>query len=400
MNIDDVMAEARLDFICRAPYLTHALLSLIPHPTDQLETCAVTEQMVLLYNPDYFLKLAGMENGIVKVSSRLWHEVGHVMRDTFGRLTHIDKRRRNICTDLAINSSGLEGGWDFGPDGLLPSNCNPVLADDLSAEEYHELLPEHEPCSGWGGKCGSGAGSPLEIEVHLDPTLGRSTEEVEVIQQQVAAAIENYALKHPGVMPGEWSEWAKALRKPSKISWRTYLRTLTRHAYGQMCGGGGMDVSYTHPALRSYTWPAGCMVPGDTQFDPITAHVLDTSGSMSIDQIGASLRETKAVLTSCGASQAWLLQVDAQEQAPAKMVKVAELDKMQIHGRGGTNFCPAFLAADKLRPRPSLLLYYTDGFGPAPRAAPKGMDVIWVLIGKETKEPCTWGRVVRVDDDE
>lgn len=400
MNIEDVMAEARLEFIIRAPYLAHAMLSLIPHPTNEVQTCAVTDQMVLLYNPDYFLKLAGMNDGIVKVASRLWHEVGHVMRDTFGRLTHIDKVRRNICCDLAINSSGLEGGWDFSPDGLLPSNRTPVLPDDLSAEEYNELLPEHEKSEEWGGKCGSGAGNPLEIEARLDATLGRSTEEVEVIQQQVAASIEDYASKHPGKIPGEWSEWARAVRKPSKISWRTYLRTLTRHAYGQMCGGGGMDVSYTHPALRSYTWSAGPMIPGDVQFDPITAHVLDTSGSMSLTQIGTALRETKAVLTSCGASQAWLLQVDAQEQVPAKMVKMADLDKLKICGRGGTDFRPAFVAAAKLRPKPNLVLYYTDGFGPAPEKAPLGMDVIWVLMGKETKEPCTWGRVVRVDLDE
>ena len=48
------------------------------------------------------------------------------------------------------------------------------------------------------------------------------------------------------------------------------------------------------------------------------------------------------------------------------------------------------------RYRPSLLVYFTDGEGPAPTRAPSGLPVLWVLTGVRPAVPATWGRTVKM----
>jgi predicted metal-dependent peptidase len=46
----------------------------------------------------------------------------------------------------------------------------------------------------------------------------------------------------------------------------------------------------------------------------------------------------------------------------------------------------------KMREKPDLLLYFTDGYGTAPDRQP-GYPVMWVLT-KDGRPPCGWGRVM------
>jgi len=52
----------------------------------------------------------------------------------------------------------------------------------------------------------------------------------------------------------------------------------------------------------------------------------------------------------------------------------------------------------QLKPRPSLLIILTDGDGPAPEAPPKGVSVLWVLIGNTFKKPVEWGESVVIEE--
>ena len=65
----------------------------------------------------------------------------------------------------------------------------------------------------------------------------------------------------------------------------------------------------------------------------------------------------------------------------------------QLKGGGGTNFCPVFeeLEAMGRTQRPHLIIFLTDGDGPAPDRAPNGMHVIWVIVGQHGRIPYTRG---------
>ena len=100
-----------------------------------------------------------------------------------------------------------------------------------------------------------------------------------------------------------------------------------------------------------------------------------------------------------GTDSVWFIQADVDpKEEHIRRVHAADLLNVKVVGRGGTDFRPALARAAKLQPRPSLVIYLTDGYGPAPNHAPLGMEVIWCLVGEQTKEPAQWGHTVRVKE--
>ena len=66
----------------------------------------------------------------------------------------------------------------------------------------------------------------------------------------------------------------------------------------------------------------------------------------------------------------------------------------KARGFGGTSFVPVFEYVEK-QPElePSLLVYFTDGYGTAPAKAPP-YPVLWVLT-RDGKPPAPWGALAR-----
>jgi predicted metal-dependent peptidase len=128
------------------------------------------------------------------------------------------------------------------------------------------------------------------------------------------------------------------------------------------------------------------VVPGKGRFasKPKVMAVIDTSGSMSAAmladisaELGVMARHFEVVVVECDAS--------IQAVYPYKPIT-------DVHGRGGTDFRPP-LAADFLKlHRPDLVVYFTDGGGPAPCDAPT-VPVLW-CITEGGRKPASWGREV------
>ena len=60
-----------------------------------------------------------------------------------------------------------------------------------------------------------------------------------------------------------------------------------------------------------------------------------------------------------------------------------------------------------MRPRPQVVVFATDGQGPAPTHAPQGVSVIWLLLGDSRKPysgsgygPIDWGDFITVPDND
>jgi predicted metal-dependent peptidase len=397
MTPEEKLEDARIYLGIHAPYFLGAVLNLIPVPTDKVSTYSVTKNMVMFYNPAYVMSLDEKQN-----ATRLWHEIQHVLRESWNRLVDIDPDTNNLCSDLAINSSGLNGPWDFG-DGLLPSKYG--FPEGLTMEEYHELLPQASQAPNdvrskgacGSGKCGSIAGSPSPAELEeLAGAMGRSPADITLVRKDAAQKILNHC-KKAGNLPGEWKEWAEALLAPAKIHWASKLASTYRDTYSRLESGMD-DYSMARISRRTYMFPGGAIRPSLIKHQVEVELVLDTSGSMDIDgEIRPAMREGRNVILQSGCDKLWFTQIDAALGCQPKRVSAADLLKVEICGRGGTDFRPAFPHAATLRPRPRLLIYFTDGIGPAPQVAPRDMEVIWCLMGKQRKVPATWGHVVHVE---
>src|ERR1019366_3150390 len=106
------------------------------------------------------------------------------------------------------------------------------------------------------------------------------------------------------------------------------------------------------------------------------------------------LREARGAIVASGAEDAWFIQADTDLSTKVERVRANDLLNVNITGRGGTDFRPAIKAACELYPRPNIIIYYTDGYGPAPDHAPQGIEVVWCLVGSIVKGPASWGHIV------
>jgi predicted metal-dependent peptidase len=65
-----------------------------------------------------------------------------------------------------------------------------------------------------------------------------------------------------------------------------------------------------------------------------------------------------------------------------------------VHGRGGTDFRPPLTRKFLRKHWPDLVVYFSDGFGPAPQRSPQ-TPVVWCLV-PGGRRPATWGRVIQM----
>jgi len=246
------------------------------------------------------------------------------------------------------------------------------------------------------GRCGSCAGLALPEEEAFEG-IGRTPAEHRRIERQVAEAVRQAAQRGRGDMPGGWARWADATFETPKIPWQQKLALVVRAAVGRRMGA----VSHTHSRLSrrqaGIGYGAGLpMLPALSAPQVKVAVVVDTSGSMGTDELKAAIAETSGVLRAAGGTID-LCACDAKvhELQPVRDAKQAAA---MLKGGGGTDFRPAFNALmDRPRgARPDVVVFMTDGQGPAP-ASPPACKVIWCLIGRYRTRPCEWGDVVEID---
>lgn len=429
------MAIARVIIKEKWPYLTSLIYSLVPKELPGLGTLLTSEKLVMLYDPVWFASLTDEV-----AAGCLIHESFHVVRKHFMRgMYYPDLDLANKAGDLTINQDIREMEAELPDWALYPETFGFPLA--LSMEEYYELLAQlkgkdgppkkgsvqisisasgppqpgdQKPQDGQGeeqgdppkggkccaGRCGGVAGNGEDIEKAIDeaePDLGRTPEEMTLLEHTVARDIQNaVASEGRGKVPGSLVEWAEKVLEKPKIKWQQILPRIVRRTTGTVESGGN---DYSKKRLSKRTHVRGLLIPGMIQEQPIIAFVRDTSGSMGRPQLRAAVRESCGALKSCGIENAWFLDADAAVTAVPRMLRIREIQKLPITGRGGTDFGPALERVQKLRPRPNVCIYLTDGDGNAPDLPPRGMEVIWVIIKSYyNKAPCDWGHHIFVDD--
>jgi predicted metal-dependent peptidase len=152
------------------------------------------------------------------------------------------------------------------------------------------------------------------------------------------------------------------------------------------------------PSKRSYS--RGIIRPGLIDRRVTMAFIEDSSGSMGKEQLKSARVEAAAVMKQLGLDEAWFMDADAAVAAPPRVIRLRDIHSIPVHGGGGTNFIPALQAAQKLKPKPDVVIYLTDGDGVAPKRAPKGIEVVWCVVPSSWgRRPAWWGHLVVVGDD-
>lgn len=293
-----------------------------------------------------------------------------------------------------------------GSGNAQPKNTNPQCP--ACSGNGCEVVFTDKP-NATGGWCGSGAGTPLPNEDELKPkgVNGRTPVEQQIVRRQVAEAIKREASKGRGTVPGDWDRWADRIISPPKVNWRTKLARACRQTVARRAGA--VDMAYHRPSRRQSGLGFGlgrAILPAYFTPVPKVAILVDTSGSMGEDELSEAVNESVGVMKAISAD----VQFAALDSAVQSFKKVRYPQQLTtlLRGGGGTDFRVGFAQIDKLpiQDKPKIIVFITDGQGPAPASAPKGIDVVWVLVGEhqqvpyceETRDAISWGSIISIDD--
>jgi len=398
------------------PYVTAAMLALIPVETKDVDTMAVDEYGRLYFNPEWIDKVS-----VEELAGVVYHEIWHLLRKHPDRLSQYPQAVANLAADLEINddirseSIPLPEGV-FYPEqfGFPPNQTAEYYASELLDKYEIEYVPQKSSADsadqsdqssgqssgqsgqsgrkritvhvrGFGGLEGSGAtgqSAPWESPRGEGSVPHLTNAELEIIREQVAQDVRRFQDSGMrGEIPEHWKRWADDVLTPPEIPWQALLRSLVNSA---VTAAGRADYTYRRVSRRQYAVD-DVVLPGLGESVVRSAVIVDVSGSVGDESLGVALREVRGILESSSSVRVYA--VDSQVQAAADVFDVSEI-KSILKGGGGTDMGVGIMQA--MESKPDVIIVITDGLTPWP--ANPGVPVIVCLF--EDRDVPSWARKV------
>ena len=381
MNRTKLLA-ARLRAAQDRPYFATALFSLTVVVDERVPTMGVDRHWRVYVSPSF------VDDTPIEQLASVWiHEIGHLLRDHHGRAERLpidvrrDHHRVNAAQDCEINDDLIADGLPLPPGRLEPSTFGQPPGKMF--EEYLAAIPPTVYV-----ECGSGAhAEPRPWEL---PGAGVSPVEADAIRRQTAHAIRQQA-RSRGSVPAGWRRWADEVLEPT-IDWRQTLTGTVREAAAWSTGA--VDYTYRRPSRRGAALPT-VVLPSLRRPVPRVAIVIDTSGSMSAEDLAVVLAEVDGVLRAVGVggNRVQVLACDADVHTSQAVATVGEI---KLAGGGGTDMRVGIDRALRSGARPHIILVLTDGFTPWPEVPLHSTKLIAALIGTQPPTPPPWITSLRV----
>ena len=194
-----------------------------------------------------------------------------------------------------------------------------------------------------------------------------------------------------GHLPAGWRRWADQTLAAPTIPWRRVLASAVRRAIAH--AAGCHDYAYSRPGRRRIP---RVVTPALRRPLVTVAAVVDTSGSMGQSELDAAMAEVKGVITAAGIGTQRLT-VLACDAAVGATSRVRRVEDVQLVGGGGTDMRVGIAAAEASRPRPDVIVVFTDGYTPWPDRPTRARLVVAIIGAQSTAEHAPdWATTVRV----
>lgn len=230
------------------------------------------------------------------------------------------------------------------------------------------------------GSCGGGMdifGFGSTLDDHMD-----TEEDEEKLAKRVADAMDT-AKRMAGHVPAALEDELGKLIAP-KVTWQDIIRARILKA---RAGNGRNDWT----KFRTRPIFAGLLIPKRKSFFANFACLLDTSGSMSRDDMAFGLSQLAALDEK---SEGTIIPADAKiywdKATKIKKANAEEISKVKIYGRGGTKFAEFFSEYEKNVGKCDFLIVITDGFlldSDFAEMKNPGIDVIWLITSGAVFKP-------------
>ena len=399
------IARARVAMMIDAPFFGNIAMQLeLIKREGMVPPTMGTDGYRLFYHPKFVSEITEEQlKGVVA------HEVGHLVLLHLTRRQSREQIRWNVACDFAVNHLVLQlQGYDEKgreirfelPEGVLH---NPNFADKTSEWIYNQLpetqvievtltLDSHED---WKNGNGNGKGKKGKDESEGGKSSGDEGDEgdgdedekpadtLEGLEQHIREMVAQSAnqARMKGKLPGYLKELVDDTLQP-KLDWKTILQDMiVSCAKSDFC---------MCPPNKKHLY-RGFILPGITGSEINIACVIDTSGSISSQEMAEFLGEVKGICDAYEEYTIYLFTCDAEIHQRWEIRPFDNLPKI-LEGRGGTDFREPLKEAESLPI--TTLVYLTDGYGTYPDKQPF-YSVIWVST---TDYEYPWGQVIRLPE--
>lgn len=265
------------------------------------------------------------------------------------------------------------------PDGSSSSGDRPAPAPAPA--------PAPTPAAGRCGSCATGRQEQWELPPpDQGGPRGLSQIELEIIRRQVAEAIRNC-----GNAPAHERRWAEEVLAPIPVDWRRELATAVRHACARVAGL--VDYTYQRPSRRQAAY-CDIIAPGFYRPCPNVAVIIDTSGSMTDQDLGEAIAQIRRIAQIAPSQVITFITCDAQVH---DIKRIAGKADVKLAGGGGTDLRRAFDALPELKPRPHVVVVISDFETPWPELPPAGVRVIGLCTGGDPNRAPDWVKPVKIE---
>lgn len=447
-NANDILAYCRQCILNKHPFIGTVAMNLEMKPIRDVRcSTAMTDGGAVYFDIDFLSQLNQDEREFV-----LGHEFWHVVMMHFLRGEGKDHNLFNIATDMEVNQLLEKDGFIAPSDVVFPNKkhsrkCMFDFPDDLSAEEYYEMLvkeqekdrkdsgkngmPDDKEGKSGKGKGGRGkAGAPIDgqFDKHYDKNADYE-KEAEQIKEAIS---DKYGVKGidpdfaPGQMHSEADERAAAERVREnvigaaqqvertrgtlpahvkkivnellepKLPWKELLAAFVTSSF--------YNKTNWNTPNRRFAWN-GTYLPSHAGEMMKLAIGIDTSGSCAND-CAAFLSEVVSIAKTFGNYELHLIQCDTEVKDYTLFDENNPLDPedhgIEFKGFGGTTLHPIFDYIQLNELDVDAAVIFTDGccedFN---EDGSIDVPVMWVLTGtKDKKDNLRIGEQIFMNDAE
>lgn len=365
VQVESSLIKARADLLMNAPFFGALALRMKFIQVDDPNVCstAATDGRNFFFHPPFIASLSKE-----KLKGLVAHEVMHCVFQHMTRRNGRDMSDWNIACDIAINEHLLSCGFHLPDEGIFDTEKKYVnwAAETIYADIHKQKEGEKPTQCPWGmvldsaGTANGGTDTALETEWE--------------IATRTAASIAKGAGKLPGTFAGLLEDFFEPI-----VDWRSLLWPFV-----------------TNLTDSDYTWsrPNRAYISEDIYLPSIKSEslgalcfVIDTSGSMSDAAVKQCWSEIIAVAVNEKPSRLIVMQVDTKVQSAEEIDLDDPSDiSVEVKGRGGTSFAPAFEYISENYTDIEAIIYLTDmdcnTYGEQPDC-----PVMWISTAKKWDEP-------------
>jgi len=330
----------------------------------------------------------------------LAHEVMHMLLDHHSRVGGRQAYLWNVAGDVLINEMLQEHfsqkgiGLDLASYISSQSFNFDIDHNTMTTEEIYELIVKNSPkmkAKGRGeGEGGIQDGNDL---ADFEPGDGPSGQDIRTASEDTPQNAKEWAdagleaatrSRMAGNCPAFMERQIDKLLNP-EIAWNEVLAYYLRNKF---CMKSKNRHTFT-PPNRRYLYQDVIMTSRIGKKKPSIAFSIDTSGSMSGDDIAKGIAEMDAIRKMYKVP-VYLLEADYTVHR-AKWVQPND-EIPSLKGGGGTSFVPVMNHLKQNKPDVDVLVYFTDGYGEF--GNDPGFDVIWV-VNSSVQPP--YGKTIRIN---